>query len=65
MSQIKITKFDEGPYVIEGEITLVDGKGNAFRTGSQTALCRCGHSGTQPFCDGTHKSCGFREASEA
>lgn len=65
MSKVTIKKYDEGPYVIQGEFELVDGSGAAFSTGDTIALCRCRHSNTQPFCDGSHKTCGFREASGA
>ncbi|WP_409345043.1 CDGSH iron-sulfur domain-containing protein [Paenibacillus sp. MBLB4367] len=65
MTKVKITKYDEGPYVIQGDFDLVDGNGAAFQTGQTIAVCRCGQSKTQPFCDATHKTCGFREASAA
>ncbi|MFK7697121.1 CDGSH iron-sulfur domain-containing protein [Paenibacillus sp. HJGM_3] len=65
MSNIKVVKYDEGPFVIQGQVELVDGKGDRFTTGETIALCRCGQSGNQPFCDGTHKSACYREASPA
>lgn len=46
----------------EGEtFELVDAQGNAFGLGGRNvlSLCRCGHSADKPFCDSSHRDCGF------
>lgn len=46
----------DGPYVIDGdEVRVVDWDGTEHRSPRQpVALCRCGHSSSKPFCDGSH-----------
>ncbi len=55
MTMVKITPTDNGPYLIEGPARVVDADGNDYDLNDQTTifLCRCGGSGTKPFCDGT------------
>jgi CDGSH-type Zn-finger protein len=64
MFRIRLRK--SGPYVIEGDdVQIVDWNGAPYAIGRRpVALCRCGASSTKPFCDGTHKRCGF-DAAEA
>lgn len=53
---------ENGPLVVHRAFKLVDHQGNEFTlpTGKENvALCRCGQSGTKPFCDGSHRRCGF------
>ena len=62
MSETRIRIRDNGPLVVEGPITIVDAEGNEFPIGSEkpaVALCRCGVSKNKPFCDGSHRECGF------
>ena len=44
---------------MSGVETLVDPHGRACGAEPTMALCRCGHSGSKPFCDGAHVSHGF------
>ena len=60
MSDAKITIRPNGPYLVQGDFTLVDGYGNSFRvSGGLASLCRCGKSANKPFCDTTHARIGF------
>ncbi len=58
---VEIKVRDDGPYKVTGPIRLVDADGNEFELaeGNAVALCRCGASQTKPFCDRTHRECGF------
>ena len=59
---------ENGPLVVHGPIQIVDHLGNAFTlpTGkANVALCRCGHSKTKPFCDGSHREACFQAAETA
>ena len=57
---------ENGPYRVEGDdVTLVDWNGNQYEIPKRPfVLCRCGGSAHKPFCDGTHRTNGFK-ASEA
>jgi CDGSH-type Zn-finger protein len=68
MPEITIRLRPNGPLLIETTtpldqtIKIIDHQGNAFTLPANKpaiALCRCGQSSNKPFCDGTHKTCGF------
>ena len=65
MNHVTITPSDNGPYLIQGGFTLLDAEGNRYEVADTIALCRCGHSSTKPFCDGTHEKTNFAEVSRA
>ena len=57
-----------GSYLVEGDdVKLIDWNGNEYRPANpqKFALCRCGHSTSKPFCDGTHSKIGFQAAEAA
>ena len=70
---MKITIVKNGPYQVSGGVPLgretiganaagdsVDWlAGEAERARRAYQLCRCGHSKTKPYCDGSHETVGF------
>jgi CDGSH-type Zn-finger protein len=62
--EIKVRR--DGPYKVTGPVRLVDAEGNEIDTtghekNGTIVLCRCGHSGTKPFCDKSHRTMCFRD----
>jgi len=71
--QVSVTVSKDGPYIVVGGVPLTEqvigsnaeGESLQWQEGklcdapARYALCRCGHSHTAPFCDGTHAKIGF------
>lgn len=52
----QITIYPDGPMLVRGEVEILTADGSPLPQRRRTvALCRCGHSGLMPLCDGTHK----------
>ena len=58
---VSITCIPNGPLRVTGNFVVKDSQGKDFDVAGRTtiSLCRCGQSSKRPFCDGTHKTCGF------
>ena len=64
----KVVVRNNGPLRLEGEdIAITDETGRTYHLAGRTvvSLCRCGHSATKPFCDGSHNRVGFQSQCEA
>lgn len=58
---VTITPCPDGPLIVRGDFVLRTPEGAHIDPGRATvALCRCGLSGSRPFCDGSHKVAGWR-----
>ena len=49
---------ENGPVIVRGTVRFEASDGTVGWI-ANPALCRCGQSGTKPFCDGSHKDGGF------
>jgi len=62
MTEVTVQPLKNGPLLVKGPIQLLDAQGKPMtvQEGQPIALCRCGHSATKPFCDGSHQRAGFQ-----
>ncbi len=56
---LQITVRSNAMLVVKGPMRIFGSEGGES-TRNKAALCRCGHSARKPFCDVSHKKCGFR-----
>ena len=54
-----IKVIENGPYVLEGEVEVLDALGEDVSKDGKAFLCRCGQSANKPFCDGSHNKIDF------
>jgi len=57
---LSIRTCPDGPLILEGPFTLVDGADHEVCKSSRAAMCRCGASNMKPYCDGSHTTTGFQ-----
>ncbi|RMH58324.1 MAG: hypothetical protein D6685_12105 [Bacteroidetes bacterium] len=57
---LRITPATDGPLLLQGPVTLLSDDETTAVHGRKAALCRCGGSHNKPFCDGSHRTVGFR-----
>jgi len=56
---LAVTPLRNGPLGVAGNLEICSGTGRVVKRVTDAKLCRCGHSNTKPFCDGTHRKVGF------
>ena len=59
-AEVTIQVEVHGPVRVTGPVTLELLDGSRSQRDGPFALCRCGHSGNPPYCDGSHGPAGFR-----
>ncbi len=56
----EVVVVKNGPLQVKGSL-IIKHKDGKEETHSEVYLCRCGQSSNKPFCDGTHRKCGFKD----
>lgn len=60
-SDVSVRATRNGPLYVRGATRIADEHGGEILTDERFALCRCGASQRKPFCDGSHRTNGFRD----
>lgn len=58
---VTVVPAPNGPLYVRGPVSIETRSGQVLAAEDRIALCRCGASQNQPFCDLSHKRVGFRD----
>ncbi|MCD7971227.1 MAG: CDGSH iron-sulfur domain-containing protein [Candidatus Azobacteroides sp.] len=57
----EVTVTPNGPLLIKGPVEFTDRDGNKSTKEGTIAICRCGATKNQPYCDGSHIGINFKD----
>lgn len=58
---VRVRATRNGPLYVRGAAVVATESGDVLLDDRRCALCRCGASARKPFCDGSHRTIGFRD----
>ena len=53
-AEVKVEVMHPGPLLVHGKIDITHADGRTETKKRTTAFCRCGKTGNNPYCDGSH-----------
>lgn len=62
---VVVTVEADGPNTLVGPVEIRNAAGELVKRTKRVSLCRCGHSESKPFCDGSHERFGFSDPGPA
>ena len=60
-AETTMVPIPNGPLLVRGRLRVIGDKGQVLADETRLALCRCGKSQNEPFCDNSHRRVGFDE----
>ncbi len=60
-NNVEVRISPNGSYMVKGKFKLFDANGKELSVTDPTFLCRCGHAKNKPYCDGSHRTVGWKE----